>query len=102
MRARFGELMAVGIDNVPVEDLMLVLSDLKSIDKEFQEINVQTPEAVIDKIVEMKNEIKNRNRAELLRRLKEAKARESALETQGEKRKKARDEITKIEKALEV
>ena len=100
MRARFGELMAVGIDNVPVEDLMLVLSDLKSIDKEFQEINVQTPEAVIDKIVEMKNEIKSRNRAELLRRLKEAKARESALETQSEKRKKAKEEITRIEAAL--
>jgi len=80
-----------------IEELILIQSQLRTIDNGFQELKTDTPEWVTDKISEVDHEINTRMRGELMRRLRQAKARRSALRTADEKRGDLDREITELE-----
>jgi hypothetical protein len=84
-----------------VEELLLAQNQLKIIDQGYQELKLNTPEWVLDKLSETGREIDMRVRGELARRLKNAKARRSALRTADEKRKDLDAEILELENKLE-
>jgi hypothetical protein len=100
VRATASELRNFGVNNVSVEDLALVLTDLIAVDSTLDNMQVETPEWVHDKIIEIKKEIDIRNDAELRRKLKEAEARADALKTPAEKRAEAKKEIVALRKRL--
>jgi hypothetical protein len=83
-----------------VEELMLARNQLGVIDQSYQDMSLGTPEWVVDKLTAVGNEIDIRLRNELARRLKNAKARRSALRTADEKRKDLDAEIQELEKKL--
>ncbi len=83
-----------------VEELFLIQAQLKTIDSGYQEMKLETPEWVTDKLSETAHEIMTRVKGELLRRLKAAKARRSALQTPDEKRKNLDAEIEALEAQL--
>jgi hypothetical protein len=83
-----------------VEELILARNQLSVIDQGYQDLKCETPDWVIDKLTETNREIDNRVRSELMRRLKAAEARQSALRTQTEKRKDAEAEIADLKKRL--
>lgn len=85
------------VDNVKLEELMLAKEQLRVIDSGYQELKMDTPEWVTDKFSEVTHEINSRVRAELMRRLKAAKARRSGLMTADERRKMLDDEIAELE-----
>jgi hypothetical protein len=87
-------------DVTTVEELILAQSQLKMIDEGYQELKLDTPDWVLDKMSETGREIDNRVRGELMRRLRNAEARRSALRTQTEKRKDADAEIADLKKRL--
>jgi len=84
-------------ESLNVEELILAKSQLKTIDDAFQEMKLDTPEWVVDKLSEVGLEINVRVRSELQRRLKTAKARRSALRTADERRKELDAEIAELE-----
>lgn len=88
------------VDGVSIEDLVLAKADLKTLDAGYQELGIDTPEWITDKLAVVSSEIINRNRAELMRRLKAAKARRVGLASVEEKRKGLDDEIEALEKQL--
>ena len=83
-----------------IEDLILCKAGLQDLDKGYQEVGVETPDWIIDGINTVSKEITDRNRAELGKRLKTAKARREALSSIDEKRKKLDDEIAALEGKL--
>lgn len=83
-----------------VEELFLAKGQLKTIDTGYQDLSLQTPEWVIDKLNEVDREITNRVRFELQRRLKAAKARRAGLKTADEKRRDLDTEINALEGQL--
>ena len=83
-----------------VEELFLAKAQLKTIDTGYQDLNLETPEWVIDKINEVEREITSRVSAELKRRLKVAMARRSQLRTADEKRKDLDTEIAALQNQL--
>lgn len=83
-----------------VEELILAQNQLRVIDQGYQDLKLDTPEWILDKMSETGREIDNRVRGELMRRLKAAEARRSALRTQTEKRKDADAEIADLKKRL--
>lgn len=83
-----------------VEELMVAQAQLQTIDAGYQDLKLETPEWVIDKLQEVATEIKLRVQSELARRLKVAKARRSNLRTADEKRRDLDLEIAELEKAL--
>ena len=84
-------------DSLSVEELILAQAQLKTIDAAYQEMKLDTPEWVIDKLSEVGLEITVRVRSELQRRLKTAKSRRSALRTADERRKELDAEIAELE-----
>ncbi len=84
-----------------VEALMLARYQLQVIDKGYQELGLETPEWVSDKMLDVEREITFRVKSELQRRLKTSKARRSALATADEKRSSLDTEIAELEKRLQ-
>ncbi len=84
-----------------VEALMLARYQLQVIDKGYQELGLETPEWVSDKMLDVEREITFRVKSELQRRLKTSKARRSALATADEKRATLDTEIAELEKRLQ-
>lgn len=80
-----------------IEELILLQAQLRTIDNGFQEFQLDTPEWVTDKIMEVSHEINTRIKGELMRRLRQAKARRSALRTADEKRGDLDREISELE-----
>ncbi len=87
-------------DGATMEDLYLAKGALKMIDQGYQDDQIETPEWVVDNLTAIGAEITNRNRAELQRRLKAAKARRSAIATPDEKRTRLDQEIEALEGKL--
>lgn len=87
-------------DEVSIEDLILAKDGLSVLDAGFQELQIETPEWITDKLTLVSSEIINRNRAELQRRLKAAKARRAGLATVDEKRAALDAEIAALEQSL--
>jgi hypothetical protein len=94
------QLQAFLVDDVSIEDLILAKSDLASLDAGYQELGIPSPEWVTDKLGIVSAEIVSRNRAELSRRLKVAKARRTALASVNEKRASVDAEIAALEQQL--
>ena len=82
------------------EELMIAQNQLKVIDQGYQDLKLDTPDWVMDKLTEFGHEINSRVRSELQRRLRTAKARRSALRTADEKRKDLEAEIAELEQKL--
>lgn len=80
-----------------VEELLLAKAQLRTIDDGYQELKLETPEWVTDKLTEVDHEVTMRVRGELMRRLRAAKARRSALRTADEKRVDLDAEIRELE-----
>jgi hypothetical protein len=83
-----------------VEELFIAKAQLKAIDDGYQQFKMETPEWVSDLLLEVDHEITKRNKGELMRRLKAARARRSALKTADEKRTELDSEINALENAL--
>ena len=83
-----------------VEELILAQNQLKIIDAGFQELKLEPPDWVLEKLSETGHEINMRVKGELMKRLKSAKARRSALRTADEKRKDLDAEIAELESKL--
>lgn len=98
MDARY--LQKILVDDITIEDLILAEEALKTLDAGFQNLGVSTPEWVTDKLGLVSSEMVQRNRAELQKRLKAAKARRAALATADEKRAKLDAEITALEQQV--
>lgn len=88
------------IEQNSVEELFIAKSQLKTIDDGYQEMKLDTPEWITDKLSTITREITLRVRSELQRKLRQAKARRSALKTADEKRKDLEDEIAALEVKL--
>ncbi len=87
-------------ENAELENLYLAKAVLKSIDQGYQEDGIETPEHIMDKMTAITGEITNRNRAEIQKKLKMAKARRSSLATPDEKRIRLDAEIASLESKL--
>jgi hypothetical protein len=85
------------VEDTGTEELFLARKDLRTIDEGYQELNVDAPEWIYDRISEIDFEINTRVRSELQRRLKKAKARRAALATADEKRMILDEEIKQLE-----
>ena len=83
-----------------VEELILAQSQLRAIDQGYQDLKLTTPEWIIDKLTQTTREIDSRVQGELMRRLRAAEARRSALRTADEKRKDADAEIQELKERL--
>jgi hypothetical protein len=94
------QLLSLLVDDISIEDLILAKGDLKVLDAGFQELGIDTPEWVTDKLSLVSAEVVSRNKAELMRRLKAARARRMALATPDEKRSKLEQEIAALEQKL--
>ena len=80
------ELKSFLTDQIELDDLVLAKDALITLDRGYQELGVDTPEWITDKLAAVSNEIVSRNRAELQRQLRAAKARRAALSTREEHR----------------
>lgn len=94
------ELKNMLTNEVQVEDLILAKVSLKILDGGFQESGVDTPDWILDKLQLIASEINNRNRADIQKQLKQAKARREAIATPDEKRGKLDAQIAELEKKL--
>lgn len=89
------------VENVSsVEELILAQNQLKIIDAGYQELGVDTPEWVLDKLSAVSHEITMRVRNELARQLRAAKARRDSLRTRDEKRQDLDARIAELENKL--
>lgn len=93
------ELNTEGAD---LTDLILTRAVLRQIDQGFQEEEIETPEIITDKLSEISAEITNRNRADLMKRLRLAKQRRESFSSREEKAKKLDEDIAKLEGKLGV
>lgn len=95
-----GKLQQLLTDSVSIDNLILAKAALTNLAAGYQELGVETPEWVVDKFNQVSRELVERNRAELERRLRSAKARRAGLATAEEKRKGLDDEIAQLEAKL--
>lgn len=91
---------AIVAEDTQLEDLMIVKSNLMTIDAGYTDLKLESPDWVTDKLDEVVREIHGRVRAELTRRLKAAKSRHSALKSRDERRKDTEAEIAELEAKL--
>jgi len=83
-----------------MEELFLVHEQLRVIQAGWTEIGLDAPEWVRDKLLQVETEIKLRVKAELQRKLRNAKNRREALRTADEKRNILDAEIAALENRL--
>ncbi len=89
------------VENIAtVEELMLAKSQLQTIDAGYQELGIETPEWVSNLLLSADHEITMRVKGELMKRLRAAKARKSALLSRDEKRAALDAEIAELESKL--
>jgi hypothetical protein len=89
------------VENIAtVEELILAKSQLQTIDAGYQELGIETPEWVSNLLLSADHEITMRAKGELMKRLRAAKARKSALLSRDEKRAALDAEIAELESKL--
>ena len=88
------------IEALQVEELILAKSQLATIDAGYQELNLETPEWVSSRLLEVDHEINMRVKGELMRRLRAAKARRSSLLSRDDKKAAVEAEIAALEAKL--
>lgn len=94
------QLQSFLVDEIQVEDLVLARAQLTALDVGYQDLGIETPEWVTDKLAQVNREVVNRNRDELERRLKAAEARRAGLATAEEKRQSLDAEIKGLKEKL--
>jgi hypothetical protein len=87
-------------DGADVEDLYLARGVLRMVDSGYQEDGIDTPEFIVDKLNSINRELTLRNRADIERKLKLAKARRDGLKTRDERLADINAEIAKLEQKL--
>ncbi len=100
MRVTIINVSLVPEDVDSVEDLFLIKRDLKTMDEGFQELGLETPEWISEKLLNITAEITSRVRAELQRQLRTDKARYAAMAPKEEVRSLLKAKITDLEKKL--
>jgi hypothetical protein len=69
-----------------VDVLIAARGDLKSLAQNYDDLKLDTPDWISDKIVEVENEIKSQVRADRLAQLKKLEAKKAALMSRDERR----------------
>jgi hypothetical protein len=83
-----------------LEDLVAFYTDASTLCNSYQELGIDTPKWLDNKLSDVQAEIKARRRAAVQARLEKAKAERLTLRTPDEKRKAVDDEIAALEKEL--
>ncbi len=83
-----------------LEDLIALSAFAKALHAEYALFSVQSPEWLTRALRDVPVAIKERNRAEIERRLSAAKSRRASLKTADERRKEADAEIAELEAIL--
>ena len=88
------------VEEISIEELILAKAQLKTIDDGYQDMKLDSPDWVIDKLSEVDREITMRVRSELMARLKRVKGQRAALRTADEKRTALDAEASALEEML--
>lgn len=95
-----GTLKNLQIDRIDIDEAIALFGFGKTLSTLYGEFSLPVPEWLDDRLGALKKEIVERRRDYLENRLKEAKARRSALRTAEEKRADVDNEIAELTKAL--
>lgn len=90
----------MNVEEASVNELYLLEGMLKIIGEGYERDGIDTPEIIVDKMGEARREIVNRNRAELQRKLKLARAKRGTMASREERIAAVDAEITKLEQQL--
>ena len=90
----------IDIEETNLESLMILKNQLKIVDDGYQELNIDTPEWVLDKLLAATSEINTRTRAELQRQLRAEEARVAALTPRDERLKDAKARVEALKAKL--
>ena len=90
----------IEIEETNLESLMILKNQLKIVDDGYQELNIDTPEWVLDKLLAATSEINTRTRAELQRQLRAEEARVAALTPRDERLKDAKAKVEALKAKL--
>lgn len=89
------------VDNIDdVSELILARSQLATIDAGYQDLGIDTPDWIFDRLGAIDGKITAQVRGQLQARLRAAKARRTSLATMSEKRAAADAEIKELEDKL--
>ena len=88
------------IENATVPELLLSKQDLVMIDQGYQDLGIDTPTEILDKIGDITGEINKKVKDELRRKLKDAEVRYAAIAPLSEKRKALSNTIADLKKKL--
>jgi len=94
------ELKNFKVKNNTIEDLVAVRGDLKTLAANFNDMSLEVPEWLSEKITETELEIKSLTKAEKQAMLKKLKSQSSALMSRDEKRKAIEDQIAALEASM--
>lgn len=87
-------------EEATLEELFLARDQLRIYDAGYQEIKMETPTWILDKMSSVSKDINHRAEATLTVALRKAEARRSALRTRDEQRSDADAEIAELRKRL--
>jgi len=88
------------VKNNTIEDLVAARGDLKTLAANFNDLSLEVPEWLSEKIAEVDLEVKSMSKAEKMATLKKLKAQSSALMSRDEKRKSIDDQIAALEASI--
>jgi hypothetical protein len=94
------QLKSFKVKNNTIEDLIAVRGDLKNLAANFNDMSLEVPEWLSEKITEVEMEVKSLSKAEKLATLRKLKAQSSALMSRDEKRKAIDDQIAALEASI--
>lgn len=92
------EVLALNIDDF--HDLVMAVIQLRIITDGYQELGIDEPKWLAEKVRDAEAELKYRRRSAKERQLEEAKMRRETLKTSGEKRDDTDEEIRRLQEEL--
>ena len=96
------KMLTFNIEGMDLNELYLTQAQLSQIDQGYQRDGVTTPEDVVSKLIEVSDEINKKNKAELMRQLRDAEARQQMLLTRDERRTQNEELIKKLREKLKI
>lgn len=97
---KIAELKRTDVDVASLEDLVGVRSELKILATNYDDLGIDCPEWVSERLDMIEKEISFRTRAEKQAELKKLKAQAAALMSRDERKALLNDKIEKLENAL--
>ena len=94
------ELKSVNTDAVDIEQAVALLAFGRTLQSEYAELEIETPEWLGNTIKSLRREITTRNADALEKKLRDLKARRESMESPEARRRKLEAEIKKTEAAL--